>query len=872
MDKNKNIYNYWRSQENNLLNQEFLTFNKLNTIHRFDYNLLFNYAELFAKNAFGSENFNKFSLNKLAVAFIKTLKTQALTEIPIFLDSRDSNLFNPFCLRLQSELKLPLYRLEGEINYQKFLTSKAIPFAIIITSHRGYSKIVLYGEDNQVKFLVLDAINKLQLDNNLYLEQLDKYLQSGELVFSKIEKKYQSNPKQVVANGLVDKEIFVTAPKFFEKNLLALKYPKLIIKNRDAVFLGNFYDVDNYQDIYQLLQRRHAKYVINISPGATNVSLGIKVNRNWKFLNYYELYVYFLAYKKQQKQLVVNRNSSDGIIQKLNNHYVPKKANDKLSATKINCDLTPNFTYRLDPTQKFPDISFIVKTIIEMINFYPDLFLAIKQFQSEFGFYRIEQERLKISTKQEFKAKNTYIKKAKTFSEQDILKHQSLPDNYAAESVNLTLNHIDIRYLFFLNQQDIEITSLVIDPNETANFYLNRKVRKNLADSLQPFELEKSFFETRKGRLQLIGFFSIFLAIMAIVFIYQFPPIGTIFSNFTNPEVWTTPWIYLLFTNFLFFALFPSAIFFIIFRTYNKKVEFITIYKSFLLSRFITSIMPNFIFGMIFQIWYLRKKGLNSSQIVPTVALYMISMGLWEIFWLLIFLPIGIHNLGQNPNISESAYYTIMVAAIFGFFWISFNITFYIFIAFSIWLHNWILYFVENIFFRLKMYHRYNHFYNELDFNARQTRKNILYFTKKPLLFLEIGAIVFAIFFYYGLLLMAAINIVLINNPDPLIEPIKFSSIIIVLALDRVVILANIISFVPGQAGTTELTFNTIIAAYFPMLTRNDIESMTAINRIFTYYGLVLLNAIYFGIMIYRIPKREKAIQLQKKLLELPQK
>ncbi len=837
-------------------------------------NFIFNY---FFKGELGNDNFryNERTFEKLirSINFFvesRNLEKKYLITFSNYLNEKESFLLDFF---LKSK-DLELYSTENKLSSiglnSKIMKNENFTLNIHIENNFNFLRIFLLDKDgknlsikeldeiirkyeefefkNEFSDLILNEINFLE---NNYLEEYKKELKNDFFIINKIS---QMNSEKILINLNSDFNDIILKEIYYNLN-----FKSIYFLNKRSV--DQIEETKSFNYAYKFSNSNKIKNIINISPSGDKFSFASKKGKVWKFYKSTEIFILLINFISK-----ILKQTSDYYINENSIKYIKKIAKKKSISLSNNPNIITDDNFGFLIKDKNTDVYDSLKSfkfLVWSVFFFDSINNELNNIFNSHGFFYSKYKVLETEFKYENFIKNnldeTLIKKINLLSNND---------HFVEFEVNTIYGFTKISYNKFTKK--IELYSYSYNLSSDEAFYNNRLLEKEVLKSLG-VEKKENIFETRKGQIRLFILFLVFIFIMSSVLYSLFGNSILTNSFFVLISSYNKIWFYFLMSYLVLFPIFNSIIFFLLFKKINQNVKYHHIYLSFIFTSFISKISPSYLFGTAGSIWYLRKKGYKSSEIVPTIMLFFVIGGIFNMF-ITFFVLLSSTSLIINETIKfdslQKSFYLLFMWI--GFTWVSFSLFWIILISFSKKIHNFIFFIIERFLFKFKLEKKYVKINDELDFNATKIRFNLLKFLNNKILFFVIFVLIFSNYIFSSIVTASSFNIILSESDE--LNPIY--NFLYFIPINSSITYINIISPIPGQSLTTEYVMMDFYSSFLSTLFgdqssnyENYSKEISFLNRLFSYYGIVLLTIIPSFSILINNSRKSKNIHRNKEII-----
>ncbi len=305
----------------------------------------------------------------------------------------------------------------------------------------------------------------------------------------------------------------------------------------------------------------------------------------------------------------------------------------------------------------------------------------------------------------------------------------------------------------------------------------------------------------------------------------------------------STVWYFLIFLITIFLNWIPFAALgvWIVGKKFNTGLKYRHALVAQILDKIVSGITPFSTGGEIIQVWYLRRKKVNTNKLISALFVETIINQVVKIIIALILIPAGLVILKQTFFESGSTGHWALALVIIGFFMDIVAAIIFLIAGLSSRIHRLLIRVVLKIGVWVKYIKDYDSELGRLEYEAHKLRKTLkeIWMDKKMMLILvlvNIAPSFIAVYFFAQKVM----------GPDVLQSNVSYFAF---LASQKVVNVANTFMPTPGGAGTMDALFYTINLHSFINPSKDVIKEFTAFYRFWTYI-IPLVISMGFLVMI----------------------
>ncbi len=305
----------------------------------------------------------------------------------------------------------------------------------------------------------------------------------------------------------------------------------------------------------------------------------------------------------------------------------------------------------------------------------------------------------------------------------------------------------------------------------------------------------------------------------------------------------STVWYFLIFLLTVFINWIPFAALgvWIVGKKFNTGLKYRHAVVAQILDKIVSGITPFSTGGEIIQIWYLRRKKVNTNKLISALFVETIINQVVKIIIAIILIPAGLVILQKTFFENGSTGYWALALVIIGFFMDILAAVIFLIGGLSSRIHKMLIRIVLKVGVWVRYIKDYDSELGRLEYEAFKLRKTLkeIWIDKKTMWLLILVNIIpsFIAVFFFAQKAM---------GPEVLRSDISYFAF---LSSQKIVNVANTFMPTPGGAGTMDALFYTINLHSFSNPTSGVIKDFTAFYRFWTYI-IPLVISMGFLIMV----------------------
>lgn len=681
-------------------------------------------------------------------------------------------------------------------------------------------------------------------------------------------------------NFLPNKKILITSTSKsslnYSKKLLLEKRNLFYLQKSENLDNPKIYNVNNpksFIEAFKFSKKNDINFILNISGDGSKMSIAYKRDKNWKIYSKDDIFLFIIFLIKELKLMK-------------NNNYIkiPKIRTKCIDQVLISLNLKYKEDFKSEDTQyaffnKSQEISinnftkcgnvftFLLPFIYYLSTYdltIDEIIKKIKSTNDNFYLFRIE----KNVERKVFSNIISLMKEEREIGVKKITSLKIIEYNEYINTIKINLLNGEILVSYNDKFKTIDILSYIYEGTEDDVFIDKSEIDKFFKVNLSSNQI---LDKRKKKIIKSVGFtFSIssFVLVITLTFLFVFDVSEIKNSFLLLEESFDDPWVYLLILEIFLIPLSNALVFFYIFKKIDSDVSFSHILVGTYAGSVVSSVFITAFVGGTFILFYLRRKGYRTSEILPAVGVQATVLMLFRSIWALIMIPIG-NNFLASVDVSAVNFNprVIKILSWIGFSWVFASFLIFFAAGYFKWFYNFILIICEKVFFLFRKEEQYFNLVNNIDYNSKKIQKNFTYFFHKPFSLLVLGVIYFFSIFVSAFSLYFSINLSLTSYNEPILSPKYF---FLTSSLSTLVVYSNTFIPLPAGIGFSEIFLVDILEA---VISGTDLfsdinvspdklsQQISFIERLFDNYIPLFISAAFFIFSISSFVDRKKRVK-----------